>query len=110
MDPYESLDDALFTTDAGDDTSARAMRQPLMLHGCTEPDTVLEQFSRNFAQRYGPMHPLFYVGSLSAAVREATSGSAMGGTVSHFCEVLLGTVHCIPMSMVHVHCMYCNSY
>ena len=79
---FESMDDNIFSADVGVDRSARAMRQPLMLPGCTEPDTVLQQFTHNFAQRYGPMHPLFFVGSLSAAVKEATTGSAISGTVS----------------------------
>ena len=79
---YGSLDDALFSADIGDDPSIKAMRQPLMARGCTDSDTVLQQFTHNFAQRYGTVHPLFYVGPLSAAVREATSGTALSGTVS----------------------------
>ena len=76
------MDDAMFSADISDDPSTKAMRRSLMPQGCTEPNTVLQEFSRNFEQRYGPMHPLFYVGPLSDAVREATSGSAMSGTVS----------------------------
>ena len=84
-DTYESIDDTFFSADVGDDDdiSAKAMRRPLMPQGCTNPDTELQHFTRNFAQRYGPIHPLFYVGPLSAAVKEATSGSASSGTVSH---------------------------
>ena len=79
---YESLDESMFSADIDDDPSARAMRRPLMPQGSTEPDTVLQEFTQNFAERYGPMHPLFFVGSLSAAVKEATTGSAISGTVS----------------------------
>ena len=84
-DVYESLDDNFFTADVSstsDDASVRAMKRPLMPQGCS-PDIALQHFARNFEQRYGPTHPLFYVGALSAAVKEATSGSASSGTVGH---------------------------
>ena len=84
-DVYESLDDNFFSADVGsssDDVSVRAMKRPLMPQGCG-PDVALQHFARNFEQRYGPTHPLFYVGALSAAVKEATSGSASSGTVGH---------------------------
>ena len=84
-DAYESLDDNFFTADVSstsDDASVRAMKRPLMPQGCG-PDVALQHFARNFEQRYGPTHPLFYVGALSAAVKEATSGSASSGTVGH---------------------------
>ena len=72
----------MFITDIDDNPSARAMKHPLMSQGSTEPSTALQEFSHNFEQRYGPIHPLFYVGSLSDAVRDATNGSAMSGSVS----------------------------
>ena len=37
-------------------------------------DQALQVFTTRFEQRYGAMHPLFYIGSLKDAVREATSG------------------------------------
>ena len=79
----------MFTADIDDDPSSRAMKRPLMSQGSSEPSTVLQEFSHNFEQRYGPMHPLFYVGSLSDAVREATNGSAMSGSVSACMVTLL---------------------
>ena len=39
-----------------------------------EPSKGLACFSQRFAQRYGNVHPLFYIGSLSDAVNEATGG------------------------------------
>ena len=49
--------------------------------GCSDPSEALQHFTEKFEQRYGVMHPLFYVGSLKDAVREATTGlhvSAVG--------------------------------
>ena len=44
-------------------------------HDCVEPSEGLACFSQRFAQRYGSIHPLFYIGSLADAVSEATGGS-----------------------------------
>lgn len=41
---------------------------------CIQPSEALQVFTTRFEQRYGAMHPLFYIGSLKDAVREATSG------------------------------------
>ena len=41
---------------------------------CVEPSRGLTCFSQRFAQRYGSLHPLFYIGSLADAVNEATGG------------------------------------
>ena len=85
QDMYESLDDNFFSADISgtEDVSARAMKRPLMPQSCSNPDTLLQHFTRNFGERYGSTHPVFYVGSLSAAVKEATSGSASSGMVRH---------------------------
>ena len=75
-------DDGLFASDSFDDPAAKAMRTPLAPGGCTDPEEVLLKFTKTFELRYGSMHPLFYIGSLSSAVSEATSGTAISGTVS----------------------------
>ena len=41
---------------------------------CVEVTEALHYFATRFELRYGAMHPLFYVGGLREAVREATSG------------------------------------
>ena len=43
---------------------------------CSEPVEALSYFSARFTQRYGPIHPLFYIGDLTDAVKVATGGSA----------------------------------
>ena len=97
---YESLDDNIFSTDVStsDDISAKAMKQPLIPQDCKSPDVALQCFARNFGQRYiyGPTHPMFYVEALSAAVKEATSGSASSGTVRH---VLQGSTCISPIKV-----------
>ena len=60
----------------------RALREPLVPEDCTEPYEALQYFTHSFEQRYGAMHPLFLLGSLSEAVSEATIGTASSGTVS----------------------------
>ena len=47
-----------------------------------EPYEALQCFTHSFELRYGAMHPLFLLGSLSEAVSEATIGSASSGSVS----------------------------
>ena len=93
---YESLDDNIFSTDVStsDDISAKAMKRPLIPQGCKSTDVAMQCFTRNFGQRYGSTHPMFYVGALSAAVKEATSGSASSGTVRH---TYRKTVHVFPL-------------
>ena len=46
---------------------------------CVEVTEALQFFTSRFEGRYGAMHPLFFIGALKEAVREATSGV---GTVS----------------------------
>lgn len=75
-------DDGLFSSDFNDNSSAKAMKTPLAPRSCTDPDEVLSHLTRTFELRYGAMHPLFFIGSLSSAVSEATSGTALSGTVS----------------------------
>ena len=41
-----------------------------------EASEALQHFTGRFEQRYGAMHPIFYVGGLKDAVREATSTTA----------------------------------
>ena len=41
---------------------------------CLEPTEALNFFTTRFEVRYGAMHPLFFIGGLKEAVREATSG------------------------------------
>ena len=52
----------------------------LVPESCMEASEALQHFTGRFEQRYGAMHPLFYVGGLKDAVREATSATA--GNVS----------------------------
>ena len=44
-----------------------------------EVTQALQFFTSRFEGRYGAIHPLFFIGALKEAVREATSGV---GTVS----------------------------
>jgi len=104
-DPLESLDDSLFVPDIPDDTTSKAMKEPLLPQDCLEPNEALQHFTQKFEQRsvhdlcctslqmirnlpsplptrYGAMHPLFYIGSLSDAVEEATSGPILSESVS----------------------------
>ena len=50
---------------------------PIVPVDCSEPIDALNCFSDRFNQRYGPIHPLFYIGDLNDAVKEATGGSAL---------------------------------
>ena len=40
--------------------------------GCEDPAEALQFFSSCFTARYGELHPLFYIGSLADALKEAT--------------------------------------
>ena len=77
----ESLDDGIFE-DSGSSLPSKAIKDPLIPHGCLEPYEALQFFTHGFEARYGAMHPLFLIGSLTEAVREATSASALSGAVS----------------------------
>ncbi|KAK7100551.1 FAS-associated factor 1-like [Littorina saxatilis] len=45
--------------------------EPLMSPEHTIEVDALEQFTREFAERYGEVHPVFYIGSLDNAIRDA---------------------------------------
>jgi len=66
------------------DSASKAMKEPLIPDGSMEPYEALQFFTHGFEARYGSMHPLFLIGSLSEAVIEATSATAASGTVSHW--------------------------
>ncbi len=63
-----------------------ALREPLVPEDCTEPYEALQCFTHSFELRYGAMHPLFLLGSLSEAVLEATIGTASSGMVGCWLE------------------------
>ena len=65
-----------------DRNNMRTLRKTLVPEVCTDPYEALQYFTLSFEQRYGAMHPLFLLGSLSEAVSEATIGTASSGTVS----------------------------
>ena len=75
-------DEELFGDDMRNGPNMKALREPLVPVDCIEPYEVLQCFTHSFELRYGVMHPLFLLGSLSEAVSEATIGSASSGTVS----------------------------
>lgn len=77
--PMDALDDAIFVQDDEDNPAVKAMREPLIPRECTDPSEALQHFTEKFEQRYGEMHPLFFVGSLAGAVEEATTGSVVRG-------------------------------
>lgn len=77
----ESFDDGMFN-DGIDNPTHRAMKETLIPRGCLEPYEALQFFTHAFEARYGAMHPLFLIGTLSDAVSEATAGSATSGSVS----------------------------
>ena len=68
--------------DGNENPVLKAMKEPLIPRGCLEPYEALQFFTHAFEARYGAMHPLFLIGTLSDAVNEATAGSATSGTVS----------------------------
>lgn len=75
-------DEEIFEEDAEKSSLMKAMREPLVPEDCTEPYEVLQCFTHSFELRYGPMHPLFLLGSLADVVAEATSGPASSRNVS----------------------------
>jgi hypothetical protein len=69
------MDSLSFDGDFSHDDSARkAMKEPLIPETCVEVTEALQFFTSRFEGRYGAMHPLFFIGALKEAVREATSG------------------------------------
>ncbi len=53
--------------------------------GCEDPEVAMQSFSLCFTSRYGDLHPLFFVGSLADAVKEAT-----GVPADHVRGVVMG--------------------
>jgi len=74
-DAQESMemDEDIFTSE--DHLGRR--QQPLMPSDATDQTGALEQFSREFAERYGDCHPVFYLGSLESALKDSLQTRAV---------------------------------
>ncbi|KAK7501481.1 hypothetical protein BaRGS_00007285 [Batillaria attramentaria] len=62
------VEDDMFETQ---DIPQTRRNEPLMSPDNQTETEALEQFSREFAERYGEVHPVFYIGSLDDAIRDA---------------------------------------
>ncbi|CAH1774832.1 unnamed protein product, partial [Owenia fusiformis] len=69
-------DEEIFNNDNGHSSSSRSVRDPLIPPGCLDEVTALESFNSVFASRYGDPHPLFYMGDLDSAIKDALMCSA----------------------------------
>ncbi|KAL4236818.1 pre-rRNA processing and 40S ribosomal subunit assembly [Mactra antiquata] len=67
-------DNELFTQDDHVGTSRK--QDPLMPDFVKDETEALEHFTREFRERYGECHPVFYVGPLDNAIRDALVCSA----------------------------------
>ncbi|XP_053394113.1 FAS-associated factor 1-like isoform X2 [Mercenaria mercenaria] len=67
-------DSELFSHD--DHTGGRRKQDPLMPESVKDETEALEHFTREFRERYGETHPVFYVGSLDNAIKDALVVSA----------------------------------
>lgn len=73
-DEMNSIDDDMF--DHEDIPSNRGRPTPLMPESVNDEVEALEHFTKEFRERYGETHPVFYVGSLENAIKEALNGKA----------------------------------
>ncbi|XP_060601167.1 FAS-associated factor 1-like [Ruditapes philippinarum] len=67
-------DSELFSHD--DLPGSRRKQDPLMPESVKDETEALEHFTREFRERYGETHPVFYVGSLDNAIKDALVVSA----------------------------------
>nr|XP_022318721.1 FAS-associated factor 1-like [Crassostrea virginica] len=73
-DDMNSIEDDMF--DNEDIPSNRGRPTPLMPESVNDEVEALEHFTKEFRERYGETHPVFYVGSLENAIKEALNGKA----------------------------------
>ncbi|KAK3580967.1 hypothetical protein CHS0354_006994 [Potamilus streckersoni] len=59
-----------------EDALIRKKLQPLMPESVNDEMEALEHFTREFRERYGECHPVFYVGSLDNAIKDSLSCKA----------------------------------
>lgn len=101
----------------------KAMKAPLVPEDCTEPYEALQCFTHSFELRYGGMHPLFLLGSLSDVVAEASGPSIAIKSVSSnfaakhfandsFCVFCIAVCFCsLDNSLsVHIRCSFVYIY
>lgn len=69
---YPVDDDEMFC----DVTSARRQISVMLEDGCTDSAENLVKFTTQFEERYGEVHPHFYMGPLTEAIKEAGGASA----------------------------------
>jgi len=69
-DDYD--DDAIFDSDA---SSTRKLKTLLPRNSSDDADAMI-QFQQNFEERYGEVHPHFYIGPLKNAIDEAAGSNA----------------------------------
>lgn len=67
-------DSELFSHD--DHLGGRRKQDPLMPESVNDEIEALEHFTREFRERYGECHPVFYVGSLDNAIKDSLVVSA----------------------------------
>ncbi|XP_076439934.1 FAS-associated factor 1-like [Babylonia areolata] len=63
--------------DTNEDLPQSRRHEPLMLTSHGTEIEALEHFSHEFGQRYGEMHPVFYIGSLDDAIKDALQCRAL---------------------------------
>ncbi|XP_061167287.1 FAS-associated factor 1-like [Saccostrea echinata] len=72
-DDLNPMEDDMFDHD---DIPSRGRPTPLMPESVNDEVEALEHFTKEFRERYGETHPVFYVGSLEDAIKEALNGKA----------------------------------
>ena len=82
--PSQVDDEDLFADDEDIKSCSlvKAMKDPLVPANCTEPYEALQCLTHSFELRYGPIHPLFILGSLADVVAEATAAPPGSAAVS----------------------------
>ncbi|XP_046327782.1 FAS-associated factor 1-like [Haliotis rufescens] len=68
MEPY-TLEDDIFAPESELPQSRK--HEPLMPESVNDETEALEHFTKEFKERYGDCHPVFYIGSLDDAIRDA---------------------------------------
>ncbi|KAI6646774.1 FAS-associated factor 1-like [Oopsacas minuta] len=60
-----------------DDTPSDNFKDPMIPENCIDQSGALAIFSENFEKRYGPIHPIFFCGSMKDVIAQATKGDLL---------------------------------
>lgn len=60
-----------------DDIPKDNFKDPMIPEHCVDQSEALALFSDNFEKRYGPVHPVFYCGSMKEVIHRATQGQLL---------------------------------